>query len=276
MSAHERSLIGSVIERTTRGTPSVQSSRFSSTPGAGFPPVQHRFKSAFARAREEANSKGNVGGANRTDVPSIVSEKSETKSSVTPTAPIINPKPIPTDTDALRRQIYEENARKIAHMSEDEIEREKRTILEQLGEGTGDLLRRVQEARRRKEVKEAQVELEKKAAEEVQWKDEGTGTGDNARQTIGRGGDPEPIPLIASPVPRRVSNGLATRPGVLRVKSLENIGQSGRFTLAVFLPITSLSLVTQTFSAIALACGESHASLQPDRPQVALCRGHPR
>lgn len=226
MSTHERSLIGSVFERTKPRTPPAQSSRFTGTPGTGFPTAQHRFKSAFARARDEANLKGNVAGLRRTDAPSVVSKQPRTHPPVAPTAPIIDPKPIPTDTDALLRQIDEENARTIARMSEDEINQEKRAILEQLGEDTGQLLRRVQEARRRKEIKDketqAQAELEEHAVQEAQGQVKDTTNEGGARQTT------EHVALVASPTPRRVSDGLATKPGVLRVKSLENIGRTGK------------------------------------------------
>lgn len=225
MSTHERPLVGSVFERTTSRTLSVPSSRFAGTPGTGFPAAQHRFKSAFARARDE----GNVGGSRRIHVPSVVSKKPQADLPVAPTSPIIDSKPIPTDADALRRQIHEENARTIGRMSEAEIEQEKRAVLEQLGDGTEQLLRRVQVARRRKEAKEkeaqAQAELEERAAQEVRG---GVGfviSGDDARRTAEHDRDHEHLTLVASPSPRR---GLATRPGVLRVKSLENIGQSGK------------------------------------------------
>lgn len=230
MSTHERPLVGSVVERTTPRTSSVPSPRFTGTPGTGFPTAQHRFKSAFARARDEANSKGNVGGSRRIGMPSIVSNKPQTHPPVAPTSPVIDPKPIPTDADALRRQIHEENARAIARMSEADIEQEKRAVLEQLGDGTEQLLRRVQEARRRKEAKEkeAQAELEEQGAQETQGKVEGTINDDDPRRTTEHDRDHEHVALVASPTPRRVPHGLATKPGVLRVKSLENIGQSGR------------------------------------------------
>ena len=227
MSGHDRSLIGSVFERTTPRAPSAPSSRFTGTQGIGFPTAQHRFKSAFARARDEVN--GKAASSKQIDVPPSVSNGSKTHPSVVPTPPTIDPKPIPTDTDALLRQIHEENAHKLAQMSGEEIEQERHTILEQLGEGTGQLLRRVQEARRRKEAKEreakAQAELEGKVAQEAQSKV------DNARQTAQDGHDHELVALVADPTPRRASDGLAARPGILRVKSLDNIGHMGKFIL---------------------------------------------
>ncbi|KAF8550542.1 hypothetical protein OG21DRAFT_395863 [Imleria badia] len=228
MATHERSLIGSVFERTTSRTPPVPSSRFTGTPGTGFPTAPHRFKSAFARARDEANLKANDPGPRRPDAPFVLSKQPQTHPPVAPAAPIVDPKPIPTDNDALLRQIHEENARKIARMNEDEIEQEKRAILEQLGEGTGQLLRRVQEARRRKEAKEreaqAQAELEEQAAQEAKCNADSK---NDTRQTTEHVHDHEHVPLVASPTPRRVSDELATKPGVLRVRSLENIGRTG-------------------------------------------------
>lgn len=231
MATHERSPIGSVVERTTPRTPFVPSSRFTGTTRTGFPTAQHRSKSAFARARDEANLKGNDAGSRRPGVSSVVSKQPQTRLSVTSETPIVDPKPIPTSTDALLRQIHEENAHKIAHMSEGEIKQEKHAILEQLGEGTGQLLRRVQEARRRKEAKEreaqAQPELEEQAAQETKCKVE-TKNDDDTRQATGHDHDRKHVALVASPTPRRVSDELATKPGVLRVKSLENIGRTGK------------------------------------------------
>ncbi|KAF8123263.1 hypothetical protein EV363DRAFT_1455547 [Boletus edulis] len=227
MSSHDRSLVGSVVERTKPRMESAPSSRFTRTPGRGFPAAQHRFKSAFARARDEVNLKGDVAGSRHTDVPFGVSNKPQKQPSVAPPGPLIDPKPIPTNTDALLHQIHDENMRTIARMSDDDIVHEKRAILEQLGEGTGELLRRVQEARRRKVAKEKEVqvqaELEERAAQEP------TGKADDTK------GDHKDIVNVASPTPRRVSNGLATKPGVLRVKSLENIG----WTVPSPLPATS-------------------------------------
>jgi len=228
MPTHERPLIGSVFERKTPRTPSAPSSRFAGTPGIGFPtPAQHRFKSAFARARDEVNLQGDVGGSRRIDAPSVVSKQPKIHTPVTPIAPIIDPKPIPTDTDALLRQIHEENARTIAHMNEDEIESEKRAILQQLGERTEQLLRRVHEARRRKEAKEKVAQGRAELAQEARGKVEDTT--EYARQTAEHYHDREPATFVA-PTPRRVSDGLAAKPGILRVKSLENIGRKGKLS----------------------------------------------
>ncbi|KAI9566216.1 hypothetical protein HD554DRAFT_2174673 [Boletus coccyginus] len=224
MSTHERPLIGSVFERKTPRTPSAPSSRFTGTPGIGFPtPTQHRFKSAFARARDEVNLQGDGGGSRRIDAPSVVSKQPKIHTPVAPIAPIIDPKPVQTDIDALLRQVHEENTRTIARMSEDEVESEKRAILQQLGERTEQLLRRVHEARRRKEAKEREAHGRAEPAQGARGKVEDTTN--YARQTAEHYHDREPAAFVASPTPRRVSDGLATRPGILRVKSLENIGR---------------------------------------------------
>ncbi|KAF8128244.1 hypothetical protein EV363DRAFT_1400727 [Boletus edulis] len=105
---------------------SAPSSRFARTPGRAFPAAQHRFKSAFARARDEVNLKGDVAGSRRTDVPFGVSNKPQP--SVAPPGPLIDPKPIPTNTDALLQQIHDENMRMIARMSDDDIEHVSRNL----------------------------------------------------------------------------------------------------------------------------------------------------
>ncbi|KAF8835931.1 hypothetical protein BDN67DRAFT_1015100 [Paxillus ammoniavirescens] len=199
MSANDRSLIGSVFERKTLSSPPLPSSRFTGTPGTGFPAVQHRSKSAFARAREEG--KGNSG-ARLNDVPSVTPTQRPP-----PPLHLLDTNPIPTDTEALQRQISEENERKIASMTEEEIEKEKQEILEQLGSGTGALLSRIREARQRKSNEEASVSAEKSV--------EGKVVDVSRRETEH---------LIAQPKP--IASGLGAKPGVLRVKSLENLGQT--------------------------------------------------
>ncbi|KAH7885003.1 hypothetical protein F5I97DRAFT_1881593 [Phlebopus sp. FC_14] len=195
MPSNERSLIGSVVERKTPSKPNAPSSRFSGAPGTGFPAVQHRSKSAFARAREEA--KGN-GSARLNDVPSVI-----------PVQPPRPPpdgetKPIPTDTRALWRQISEENERRVASMTDEEIEKEKQEIFDQLGSGTADLLRRIREAKERKAAQETSDGAADMAERE---KEDSNKTSE---------------PAIAQPKP----SVFAVRPGVLRVKSLDSLGQS--------------------------------------------------
>ena len=132
-------LVGSVFERTPSG--STQPPDLSGSSQTGFPIPQHRSKkSAFARGRDELK---------RGPVTKDVS------------VPVVQPTPkLPppridkgeiTRMDDLRRQISEENDRRIEGMSEERIERERREIMEQFGGGIEDLLRRTKEAREKRE-----------------------------------------------------------------------------------------------------------------------------
>lgn len=136
-------LVGSVFERTP--SRSTQPSKLSGSSQTGFPIVQHRSKkSAFARGRDELKR-------NSTGKDVIV--------------PVVQPTPkLPqpridtrevTSADDLRRQISEENDRRIEGMSEEERERERREIIEQFGTGVEDLLRRAKEAREKREREQA-------------------------------------------------------------------------------------------------------------------------
>ncbi|KAG2140224.1 uncharacterized protein EDB93DRAFT_1209758 [Suillus bovinus] len=193
MSSHEQSLVGSVFERKTSTAQSLPSSRFSNTPGSGFPAVQHRSKSAFARAKEEEKNSNN---ARYTTVPLI-----------NPTHFINQPRSrdlgvdAHTADDAMRRQISEENERRVANMTEEEREQERREVLEQLGSGADDLLERVRAARSRNTMKAPAI------AEGVLIQNE---------QAPGVSCE---IPIVPS-LP-----GLATRRNLSRVKSLEDFGK---------------------------------------------------
>ena len=132
-------LVGSVFERTPSG--STQPPDLSGSSQTGFPIPQHRSKkSAFARGRD---------GLKRGPVTKDVS------------VPVVQPTPkLPppridkgevTRVDDLRRQISEENDRRIEGMSEERIERERREIMEHFGGGIEDLLRRAKEAREKRE-----------------------------------------------------------------------------------------------------------------------------
>lgn len=192
MTSTDRSLIGSVFERKASTAPTAPSPRFTHTPGSGFPAVHHRSKSAFARAREEEKSSGN---ARPTTVPSVLPTR--------PAEQSLSRDLAPANDDAIRRQISEENERRVANMSEDEREQERREIIDQLGNGVGDLLERVRAARSRNAAKASAVP-------------------DGMPVQKGQVPDaPREIPIV-SPSP-----GLGTRPNLLRVKSLEDFGKRG-------------------------------------------------
>ncbi|KAL4080602.1 hypothetical protein J3A83DRAFT_4366967 [Scleroderma citrinum] len=200
MPFNERNLIGSVVERKTPSSlTDTTSSRFAVTPGTGFPAVQHRSTSAFARGREEARRND---GQSR--VPTIGS------SEATPPGP--ETKAIPTNVEDLQRQISEENERRISSMTPEEIEQERQEVLEQLGSNASDLLRRVQEARLRKLARE-----EATKGAEMEKPTQNVSTPDQANGWLVK---PTLLPLGA-------------RPGILRVKSLENVPQTATTPILV-------------------------------------------
>ena len=136
------SLIGSIVER--KPTPSKP---FSSPGGpesrkTGFPPVQHRSKSAFARAREDQQK-------------SSGSERPRTVPKVVPSQPAKRERSPSDGEDGAsqgsgeewRKQVEEENKRKVEGMTSEEIEQEKREILERFGPGIEDVLRKARAAR---------------------------------------------------------------------------------------------------------------------------------
>ena len=133
------SLIGSIVER--RPGPS-SSSRVPQPPTkTGFPPVQHRSKSAFARARDDQKRSS---GTERLPHPPRVFPAS-------PTPKVIQVDDERPQTSELngswRRQVEEENERRVENMSEAEREEERREILERFGPGIGDVLRKARAAR---------------------------------------------------------------------------------------------------------------------------------
>jgi len=189
----ERSLIGSVFERKTSTAQSLPSPRFAKTPGSGFPAVQHRSKSAFARAKEEEKSGINV---RPTTAPPVI-----------PARPVEQPQSRDLEVDphiaddAIRQQISEENERRVANMTEEERENERREVLEQLGSGASDLLERVRAARSRNTTKSPSIA-------------EGILVQDEQAPEVSR-----EIPIVPP------LSGLAIRRNLSRVKSLEDFGK---------------------------------------------------
>jgi RNA polymerase II-associated protein 1 len=141
-------LVGSVQERRPL---SSASSNFKPTIyNTGFPAVQHRSKSAFARSREdqtkafraERNSEPPLavsGGIQKFD-----DEKSTMDSNLGKRLRSSD------EGDDWRRRVSEENERKIESMTEEERELEQKEILERFGANVGDILRKAREAREMK------------------------------------------------------------------------------------------------------------------------------
>ncbi|KAI6031330.1 hypothetical protein BKA83DRAFT_4198734 [Pisolithus microcarpus] len=190
-----RHVIGSVVERKTTSQPTA-ASRFTAKPGIGFPAVQHRSKSAFTRAREEATV--NNADARRNEVPLVVPTG---ELQLPPTA---KTKSALTDAEDLQHHISQANEQRLASMKPEEIEKERKAVLEQLGSDAPDLLRRVREAR------------ERKRAREHPQTTEAEGKVTTTEQTE--------IPPIHQPTPALPP--LGARPGILRVRSLESVPQN--------------------------------------------------
>ena len=128
MSQNDPPLVGSVIER--KPTSNSVTKVFIPTK-TGFPAVQHRSKSAFARSIEGLRKAGT---SRSRDVPIVVPSRTA-------------PSPETADAGDWRNQMSRENEERVASMTEEERERERQEILDRFGEGVGDLLRKVKLAR---------------------------------------------------------------------------------------------------------------------------------
>lgn len=127
-------LVGSVTERAPGST---SSSLRLPAPKTGFPPVQHRARSAFARSRDL--SKRSTGNGERLGkAPAIASER-PTLSNVLPLSP--------PDESKWREEVSRENEKIVANMTPDERELERQAILERFGPGVGAILQRAKRNR---------------------------------------------------------------------------------------------------------------------------------
>lgn len=142
-----RSLVGDVLERN------ISSSSAKSTPrppesvnnNTGFPSVQHRSKSAFAKAREAQQNQNGQG--SRSSQPPVVQsttkrahdrDDDDTFASVSVMPPSDSAQP-----PDWRRQMSRENERTIEAMTDEEREQEKAEILERFGPGISELFKKV-------------------------------------------------------------------------------------------------------------------------------------
>lgn len=141
-------LVGSVFERKPT-SPTTNSKTFSNPGKSGFPAVQHRSKSAFTRGRDDLK-RGSASSLPRpTSVPTVVpASDAAGLDRSTPDTPEGDTKPAPSSPD-WRQQVSAENERRVANMTEEEREEERKEIMERFGAGVGDILRRAREARER-------------------------------------------------------------------------------------------------------------------------------
>ena len=154
MAQSDRPLIGSVFERKTSPFSSANLPTLSGSSRTGFPTVQHRSKSAFARGRDDLKRNGSTGSTRTKDIPAVLPVKNGGRFVKPPPKPVVGP-------NDLHRQISEENEKKLAGMTEEERDRARREIIEEFGVGIGDLLRKAQEARERRLAREEAKEVDK-------------------------------------------------------------------------------------------------------------------
>lgn len=133
-SAKNVQLIGSVLERTPGSAPP---SLRSAAPKTGFPPVEHRTKSAFARSRD-LSKKSTPNDERPTQPPIIIPERPNLQN---------DPPPSASDESKWREDISRENERIVANMSPEELELERQAILERFGVGVGAILQRARQNR---------------------------------------------------------------------------------------------------------------------------------
>ncbi|KIM76447.1 hypothetical protein PILCRDRAFT_12696 [Piloderma croceum F 1598] len=106
MSRSDRPIIGSVFERKIPPFSATDQPKPSGSHLTGFPVVQHRSKSAFARGRDESKRNGSVGPDRTKSIPIVQATSDAGRHTGRLTS-----KPV-IDTD-LRRQISEENEKKV-------------------------------------------------------------------------------------------------------------------------------------------------------------------
>ncbi|EFI27216.1 cytoplasmic protein [Coprinopsis cinerea okayama7 len=164
--ASNKPIVGSIVERKPSSKPTGQKPGFGGGP-SGFPSVQHRSKSAFARNREEAQRRNAAGGVNGrpTGPPTVTaSTSSSTASSTAGPTPSTKPQPSPSgfslandhappkdDIAIMREHISQENEKIIAGMSPEEIEEERRQIIARFGTGIGGVLEKAKKNRMKRE-----------------------------------------------------------------------------------------------------------------------------
>ncbi|KAH9973933.1 hypothetical protein BJV74DRAFT_889030 [Russula compacta] len=146
MSDHNKPLIGSVYERKLGPSTSAPSAPKTIMSKTGFPMAQHRSKSVFARNREAQQQPNAL--SSRTAVPPVVQPASKMQEVLPSEEP---------DTDAWRVQISQENERRVAAMTEEEREQERREIEEKFGKNIGEVLKRVRMAREANEKQKVAV-----------------------------------------------------------------------------------------------------------------------
>lgn len=144
--AQSRSLIGDVFERNVAEKPVKAPATRGTANTNGFPSVQHRSKSAFAKAREARN--GGPSSGRLTEIPVVQStaraepdQSENVPSQLTSTNMMAGLRP----TGDWKDHISRENERRVAAMTEQERELERAELLEQFGPGLDTMMRKIME-----------------------------------------------------------------------------------------------------------------------------------
>lgn len=135
------SLVGNIVERKPGQTSSssLSSQRINGDSSTGFPVAQHRSKSAFSRSRNQAKQTNDK---DRPQQPPIVS----ISTAVGPESSSHG-----HEVTDWRRQVEEDNVRRVASMTEEEREEERNEIMQKFGPGIGDILKKARAAREGKD-----------------------------------------------------------------------------------------------------------------------------
>ena len=190
MSQYNRPLIGSVFERKPSSTPSTPSAHFKFAK-SGFPAAQHRSKSAFSKGRD-ALRRSDDSFSRLSEPPTVATVSSYNDQNLQSSGFHIDPGGLNVDSPDWRTQISEENERRVASMTDEEREQERREVEERFGRNIGDILKKARVARKVKEVKEilrkndSSVEFASHTndgglGEGVERQDDTSGTTDDAR-----------------------------------------------------------------------------------------------
>ena len=138
----KKPLVGSVLERkpgSSMVSPSFPKSNESAT---GFPRALHRSKSLFARKRGTQQQSVIP---SKTAIPPVVQRAPKMREQEEP------------EIDDWRVRMSEENERRVAALTEEEREQERREIREKFGKNIGDVLRKTRMAREAHEKQEKTV-----------------------------------------------------------------------------------------------------------------------
>ncbi|KAH9480658.1 RNA polymerase II-associated protein 1 [Psilocybe cubensis] len=188
--AQKPSLVGSIVER--KQPSSFPTPKPFSSSKTGFPTVQHRSKSAFSRNREELRKFG----ANRAkEVPSVL-----------PSNKPLSPPPTPPTSEPSdwRDQISRDNEERVAQMTEEEREEERRQIIERFGANVGDILKRARLARTKTSQKDASEKVPEIEVREA--------TPNSAQEPIPISHEDRPIERALSPPPSALATPSNSRP----------------------------------------------------------------